>query len=139
VADGAGRDDQMQGLGAAIIKLTSEVSEMRGEMRSFMDHKLAAEQRVDIRAETEAMIEKAVDAAVTAMESARKADMSAVKAEAGQYTDMKIEKLEARLVAQEERDKKRETDIRIQFISLGVMATAGIVYALLGAMQRGGG
>lgn len=135
MTDGAG----LESLANAVIKLTGEVSEMRGEMRSFMDHKLAAEQRVEIRGETEDMIAKAILALSEAMTLARKADIAAMKAEALAYTDIKIKELEARLAAQEDRDKKREADIRTQFIGLGVVGIAGLAYAIFNLLTHGGG
>lgn len=135
MTDGAG----LESLANAVIKLTGEVSEMRGEMRSFMDHKLAAEQRVEIRGETEDMIAKAILALSEAMTMARKADIATMKAEALAYTDIKIKELEARLAAQEDRDKKREADIRTQFIGLGVVGIAGLAYAIFNLLTHGGG
>lgn len=133
--NGAGMDS----LAKAVINLTGEVREMRGELKGVVDHKLAAAQRVEIRGETEIMIEKAIDGLARAMESARKADITVAKSEAQTYTDSKIEKLEGRLATQEDRDKKREHDIRTQFIGLGVVGIGGVVYALYNLLTRGGG
>jgi hypothetical protein len=41
------------------MKQTDEIAEMRGTMKSFIDFELAAKQRLEIRVETEALIEKA--------------------------------------------------------------------------------
>jgi uncharacterized alpha-E superfamily protein len=136
VADGAGGMDK---LAQAVIDLRGDLNEMRGEMRSFMDHKLAAEQRVEIRLETETTIEKAVEAATRVILATCAAQVAGVKDEMKTLTDTKIEKLEARLAAQEDRDKKRENDIRTQFIGLGVVGIAGLAYALFNLLTRGGG
>lgn len=127
MADGAG----IESLANAVIKLTGEVSEMRGEMRSFMDHKLAAEQRVEIRAETEAMIEKSVEALSREVMGSRGTAVSEAKSELRAYTDSKIKELEARFAAQEERDGKREAQIRQQQIAMGGMVLVIIVYAVV--------
>lgn len=131
--NGAGIDS----LANAVIKLTGEVSEMRGEMRSFMDHKLAAEQRIDIRAETEEMIRVANTAQSKAEAADRRAEISQALAEAKAYADARDEKLEQRLSDQEDRDKKREADIRTQFIGIGVIGIGGLAYALYNLMTRG--
>lgn len=133
MAEGAG----LESLANAVIKLTGEVSEMRGEMRSFMDHKLAAEQRVEIRGETEEMIEKAVAVSAAVQMSGRKADIEAAETRGRAYADSKIEKLEARLAAQEERDSKREAQMRQQQIAMGSMVVVIIVYAAVQAFGGG--
>jgi hypothetical protein len=121
------------------MKQTDEIAEMRGTMKSFIDFELAAKQRLEIRVETEALIEKAVNQAMRTIIADCRADIAQMRSEVTSYADAKVRELETRLVAQEDRDKKRETDIRIQFIGLGVVATAGVAYALLSAMQRIGG
>jgi hypothetical protein len=121
------------------MKQTDEIAEMRGTMKSFIDFELAAKQRLEIRVETEALIEKAVNQAMRTIIADCRADIAQMRSEVTSYADAKVRELETRLVAQEDRDKKRETDIRIQFIGLGVVATAGVAYALLTAMQRIGG
>ncbi len=129
----------MQSLGAAIIRLTSEVSEMRGELKGFVNDKAHALQRVEIRSETEGMIEKAINSLAVTMEAAIKGAISAALREANGYTDAKVKELEARLAAQEDRDKKREADISRQTIGLGVVGIAGILYALYNLITHGGG
>lgn len=136
MADGA---EGLEALRAAIMKQTDEIAEMRGTMKSFIDFELAAKQRLEIRVETEALIEKAVNQAMRTIIADCRADIAQMRSEVTSYADAKVRELETRLVAQEDRDKKRETDIRIQFIGLGVVATAGVAYALLSAMQRIGG
>ena len=136
MADGA---EGLEALRAAIMKQTDEIAEMRGTMKSFIDFELAAKQRLEIRVETEALIEKAVNQAMRTIIADCRADIAQMRSEVTSYADAKVRELETRLVAQEDRDKKRETDIRIQFIGLGVVATAGVAYALLTAMQRIGG
>ena len=136
MADGA---EGLEALRAAIMKQTDEIAEMRGTMKSFIDFELAAKQRLEIRVETEALIEKAVNQATRTIAADRSSEIGKMRAEVMAYADAKVREMEARLAAQEDRDKKRETDIRIQFIGLGVVATAGVAYALLTAMQRIGG
>ena len=136
MADGA---EGLEALRAAIMKQTDEIAEMRGTMKSFIDFELAAKQRLEIRVETEALIEKAVNQAMRTIAADRSSEIGKMRAEVMAYADAKVREMEARLAAQEDRDKKRETDIRIQFIGLGVVATAGVAYALLTAMQRIGG
>lgn len=127
----------VESLASAVIKLTGEVSEMRGEMRSFLDHKLAAEQRIDIRAETEEMVGRAIGFASRAEAGDRTAAISQALADAKTYADMRDERLERRLLDQEERDKKRESDIRLQFIGVAAMAFAGLAYAIYSILVRG--
>ena len=90
----------VESLASAVIKLTGEVSEMRGEMRSFLDNKLAAEQRIDIRAETEEMVGRAIGFASRAEAGDRTAAISQALADAKTYADMRDERLERRLLDQ---------------------------------------
>ena len=131
MADGA---EGIDSLANAVIKLTGEVSEMRGEMRSFMDHKLAAEQRVEIRAETESMIEKAVQRAADTIASQRATEVEKSEGRARAYADAKIRELEARLAVQEERDSKREGQMQRQQIAMGGMVVVILAYAVIQAL-----
>jgi hypothetical protein len=121
------------------MKQTDEIAEMRGTMKSFIDFELAAKQRLEIRVETEALIEKAVNQAVRTITADRTAEIGKMRAEVMAYADSKVRELENRLAAQEERDKKREADISRQTIALGVVGAAGILYALYNMIIHGGG
>lgn len=130
MTDGAGIENVLATMGKEIIKLTEQVGEMRGDIKGLVNHQLAAEQRVEIRAETEGMIDKATLALAKAEAAERKAERAEILSEAKTYTDGEVADLRLQLAAQEDRDKKRETDIRTQFIGLGVVGIAGIAYAL---------
>lgn len=130
MADGAGQTD-MQSLRNAVMALTGEVREMRGELKSYVNNDAHARQRVEIRAETESMIGKEVAAHRREQASERKADIEAAEARGRAYADAKIEKLELRLAAQEERDSKREGDMQRQQIALAGMAIIVVGYTLI--------
>ena len=131
MADGTGGiEARLETLAAAVMKQTEQVAEMRGTMKSFIDFELAAKQRLEIRVETEGMIQQSTEALSRELLGSRGAVVSEAKNELRSYTDTKVRELELRLAAQEDRDKKRETDIRTQFIGLGVVGIAGIAYAL---------
>lgn len=119
------------------MKQTEQVAEMRGTMNQFINFELAAKQRLEIRVETEGMIEKADAFAARAEASDRAAAISQVLQDARAYADARDERLEKRLLDQEERDKKREGDIRLQFIGVAVMAFAGLAYAIYSILVRG--
>lgn len=130
MADGAGQTD-MQSLRNAVMSLTGEVREMRGELKSYVNNDAHARQRVEMRAEAEAMISKEVAAHRREQVSERKAEIEAAEARGRAYADSKIEKLELRLAAQEERDSKREADIQRQQIALAGMAAVAVIYLVV--------
>jgi LPS O-antigen subunit length determinant protein (WzzB/FepE family) len=138
MADGAGGvEARLETLASAVMKQTEQVAEMRGTMKSFIDFELAAKQRLEIRVETEGMIDKSLSELVRLVASERVGIISETTSEVKEYTDVKMRELESRLHAQEERDKKRENDIRIQFIGVAVMASAGLAYAIYSILVRG--
>lgn len=132
--NGAGLDS----IAAEVIKLTGEVREMRGELKGLVDHKLAAAQRVEIRAETERMIARDVAALGKEVESARQADRAEVLAEAMEYTDRRIEKLEKALSDRQAREEKVSSDVRRTMAMSASVGIAGILYALYNLLKSGG-
>lgn len=122
----------------ALLKISQDLSFVKGQIEGFVDHKLVAKQRLEIRVEMEAMLERNARAVIEQTSAVRHTEIGDAKTSAKDYTDGKIKELEARLAAQEERDKKRETDIRAQFVGLGVVGLAGLAYALFNMAKEAG-
>ena len=122
----------------ALLKISNDLSFVKGQLEGLVDHKRAAEDRVEIRAETEDMIERMLSSALIQSAAVRKSEIGEATAAHKEYTDGRIVALETRLAAQEERDKKREHDIRLQFIGIGVIGMAGLAYALFNMAKEAG-
>jgi hemoglobin-like flavoprotein len=141
VADGAGNEARIEArletLAKAVMKQTEQIAGMSAEMRSFMSKELAAHHRLENRVETEAIIGKALDNAMQTVAADRKAEIAQMRAEVMGYADAKVKELEARLAAQEDRDKKREGEIQRQQLAMGGMVLVIIAYAIVQALGGG--
>lgn len=134
MADGAGG---IESLASAVIKLTGEVSEMRGELKSFVNDKAHAEQRVQVRRETEQMIRESVHALEEKVAGAFALEDKNTLEAARKYTDEQVAALVEELAHREERDRRLESRVRASIWGVIGVGTTGVAFALYQFLSGG--
>ncbi len=134
MADGAGG---IESLASAVIKLTGEVSEMRGELKSFVNDKAHAEQRVQVRRETEQMIRESAHALEEKVAGAFALEDKNTLEAARKYTDEQVAALVEELAHREERDRRLESRVRASIWGVIGVGTTGVAFALYQMMTGG--